>query len=320
MSDRRQLRSPPAAMPIFRVVSLLIMLAVIGLTVYNLHQRAMVDGPRGTEEVVANAPSTSEALSQQPAASPSTATPPKARKAAPDEDAEQWKQFRRRSEAILDKATSIRGYEMPAYWRVMDWVESQSLADFRARSLPQLPFQNFLQHPDKYRGRPVRVALEVRQVQSIEVDDAKGKPRELYELWGVPTELDGWWYVVVTPELPPGFPMGKNLGATTTVYGYFFKLQGYHQLDAKPDARPLLAPMIIGRVAPVTVIAPAAPWNPLSGIVLAVGGMILVVVVAGWIFAARRKPVSRTAMSFDLPDTIDGATMDGDAPTGVENE
>ena len=109
----------------------------------------------------------------------------------------------------------------------------------------------------------------------------------------MPTELDGWWYVVVTPELPPGFPMGKNLGVTTTVYGYFFKLQGYQQFDAKPDGRPLLAPMIIGRVAPVAVVAAPAPWNPLSVIVLVVGGLILVVVLSVGLSAARRKPVSR---------------------------
>ena len=42
MSDRRPLRSPSTAVPIFRIVSLLFMLAVIGLTIYNLHQRASV--------------------------------------------------------------------------------------------------------------------------------------------------------------------------------------------------------------------------------------------------------------------------------------
>ena len=40
MSDRRPLRSPPTAVPIFRIVSLLVMLAVIGLTIDNLYQRA----------------------------------------------------------------------------------------------------------------------------------------------------------------------------------------------------------------------------------------------------------------------------------------
>jgi hypothetical protein len=204
---------------------------------------------------------------------------------------------------------------MPAYWRVMDWVQSQSLADFQARSLPQPPFQNFLQQPDKYRGRPVRVALQIRKVQSIEFDDQKGKPRKLYELWGVPTELDGWWYVVVTPDLPPGFPEGKAVEATTTVYGYFFKLQGYQQLDAKPNARPLVAPLILGRVAPARVVAaPTGIQNILGGIVVLIGSLILVVVIVGWIIAARRKPtVSR------IEDQIEESLTWPDAADEVED-
>ncbi len=222
MSDRRQLRSHPAAVPIFRVVSLLFMLAVIGLTIYNLHERATVAGfapeeaavrsPRGTEEIVGKTPSVGGTLSRQSPPPPSTTAAKRNQKPAPDENPEQRERFRRRAEAILDRSTSIHGYEMPAYWQVMDWVQSQSLADFEARSLPQAPFQDYLQHPDKYRGRPVRVALEIRRVLSIQLDDTgrDGRPKKLYELWGLPTELDGWWYVVVTPELPPGFPDGKE--------------------------------------------------------------------------------------------------------------
>ena len=350
MSDRSPLRSSSTAVPIFRVVSLLFMLAVIGLTIYNLHQRAsvasfapekVVHNPKGTEEIAGKTAFVEPGKGDSPIfadtkigkvppqtpQSPSAAAPAKKRKPIADEDPEQWEQFRRRSEAIMDKSTFIHDYELPAYWRVMNWVQSQSLADLQARSLPQVPFQNFLQHPGKYRGRPVRVALDIRQVQSIELDD-KGKgsrPKKLYELWGVPTELDGWWYVVVTPELPPGFPLGKSLGVTTTVYGYFFKLQGYQQFDAKPDARPFLAPMIIGRVAPVTTVVAPAPPNPLSYIVLAVGGLIFVAVVVGWIVAARRKPISLRATSFDWPDAMDGNAFDdgtrgADAPTGVRHE
>jgi hypothetical protein len=167
-----------------------------------------------------------------------------------DKDPQEFKLFCHDSEAILDKTTSIHSYEMPAYWRVMDWVQSQSLADFQARSLPEVPFQNFLQHPGKYRGRPVRVELNIQKVLSIDLDDTGNgsRPKKLYELWGLPTELDGYYYVVVTPELPRGFPVGKQVDVTTTVYGYFFKLQGYIPFEAKPDARPLLAPMLIGRL------------------------------------------------------------------------
>jgi hypothetical protein len=323
MSDRRPLRSPPTAVPIFRIATLLVMLGVIGLTVYNLQQRAADNGPASggrqyaemTGENDKSGDRTTETIVEKPAAKKAN------RKPAPDENAEQQKTFRRRAEAILDKSLTIHRFEMPAYWQVMDWVESQSLADLQARSLPQLPFQDYILHSGKNRGRPVRVALEIRQAQSIDVKDPNGKQRKVYELWGMPTDLSRYWYVVVAPELPRGFPLGRNLGVTTTVYGYYFKLQGYHQLDAKPGARPLFAPLIIGRVAPVTVAAAPPPsYNPLSGIILAVGGVLLVVVVAGWVIAARRKTGTRTAASFALPEEIEDETADGGGAAGVKDE
>ena len=52
----------------------------------------------------------------------------------------------------------------------------------------------------------------------------------------------------------------------TVVYGYFFKLQGYQPADSKPNARPLVAPMIIGRVAPVAgAAAKQTPTNKRTG-------------------------------------------------------
>lgn len=331
MSDRRPSRSPPAAMPIFRIVSVLVMLTVIGMTIYNLHERSRrgevasggtqyveAEGDaRGTEEVVGGTSSEGEGSRRQLPPSPAVA---KKRTPAPEENAEQWKMFARRSEAIVDRATSIRGYEMPAYWQVLGWVDEQSLADLQARKLPQLPFKDYLQHPSKLRGRAIRVALEIRQVTKFDVKDPQGKLVTLYELWGVPTELDGWLYVVVTPELPSGFPMGKNLGIVTTAYGYFFKVQGYQPFDAKPNARPLYAPMIIGRVGPVSMAAPPAPASPFSWVVLVGGSAMLIVIIAGWIVAARRKTNSRPASEFGLPEAIDDATGDADWPTGVKDD
>jgi len=279
------------------------MLAVIGLTIYNFNLR-------GTAPVGVLAPGEQQ---DSQTAEKAAASPPKNRKPIADEDPKEWGQFRHDSEAILDKATLIRGYELPAYWRVLDWVQSQSLADFKGRTLPEVPFQDFIHHPSKYRGRPVRVDLQVQRVLSFEPEGGgkNSKPKKLYELWGMPTALDGWLYVVVTPELPPGFPAGKDVEVRTTVYGYFFKLQGYQPFGAKPNARPLVAPLIMGRVVPIAVVAGPTPQSAaLSGVVLLIGGVILVAVVAAGIVAARRKPVSRMESSLAWPDTMDEVEND----------
>ena len=66
----------------------------------------------------------------------------------------------------------------------------------------------------------------------------------LYEIWGWTGESQAWLYVVVTPELPAGFPTGNEVSARATCYGYFFKVQGYLEAGAAPRARPLPAPLL----------------------------------------------------------------------------
>jgi hypothetical protein len=306
IGGRRALRSPRTAFPFFRLLSMMLMLAVIGITIYNVGYRnraaiVAVDEPRAAQPA------------EKPEKEAAPATRPKNRKPVADENPEEFKRFRHESEAILDKATVIRSYELPAYYRVLDWVQSQSLADLKSRSFPEVPFQEFIHHPNKYRGKPVRVELLIRRVLSIELDpvDKDSKPRKIYELWGWPAESAGWLYVVVAPELPSGFPTGANVEVTATVYGYFFKLQGYQPGDAKPLARPLLAPLIMGRVSPVTVAAAPAPSSPMTIIALIVGGIIMIIMFISWIVAARRKPVPRMDPTLNWPDdTVDEVKRD----------
>jgi hypothetical protein len=321
MSDRRRLRSTSTAIPIFRIASLLIMLAVIGLTIYNLQPKTPVGV--AVPDAQESAPQDMQPNSQP--AEMVAAKPPKDRKPVADEDPKQWEQFRRDSEAILDRSTVTHGYELPAYWRVVDWVQSQSLADLKARSFPEVSFHDLLNYPGKYRGKPVRVELLIHVVESKDVESRKKgvKPKKLYELWGRPTALNGWLYDVVTPELPPGFPQGRDVEVTTTVYGYFFKLQGYQPFDAKPDARPLLAPVIIGRVTPAAVVASPAPPSPaVSNVVWLAVSAIFVVMIIGWIVVSRRRrPLPQTEEPLEWPDAMtDDVTVPDTMPFGTTDE
>jgi hypothetical protein len=71
-----------------------------------------------------------------------------------------------------------------------------------------------------------------------------------------------------------------------TFYGYFLKLQGYYRAGAKPDERPLAAPLLIGRVVWHSAAAAQAQgesfsqvfWVAISGAVLAVAGGIWLIV------------------------------------------
>ena len=118
----------------------------------------------------------------------------------------------------------------------------QSLAELKDRDPPEAVFQQLRQHPGKYRGKLLELELSVRRVVTYDVE--KENPagvKRLYELWGWPTAGRGWFYVVVTPDLPPGFPTDIDISQTVRVYGYFFKLQGYQPANAQPNAAPLAA-------------------------------------------------------------------------------
>ena len=82
---------------------------------------------------------------------------------------------------------------------------------------------------------------------------------QLWKLLAYRGALAGSVNVVVTPELLPGFPTDVDIAETVRVYGYFFKLQGYQPANPKPNAPPLAAPMIVGRVEWVRFVTPTNP-------------------------------------------------------------
>jgi hypothetical protein len=299
MSDRRQKR--PVAMPAFRISGLLITLVVIGLSVYTLHNRSLT--------------SVSSQDSPQNSAAPAKPAPSPPQKEKPpqplaEKDPQEFKHFLHEAALIQDKSYSVRPAENRAYWRTIGWVERQSIDDLKKQTFPEVSFNDLVQYPQKFRGQLIRIGLSIRKVSSREVVDLQGQPRKLYELWGWPTDSSGWFYDVVTPDLPPGIPVGDGIEATVTAYGYFFKLQGYQPANAKPNVRPLVAPMLIGRVSPVTTVAPPAPENWAALIVLFIGTVIVAAAIIGWFVAAKRTPGMRTRSSLDLPEPMDWKEAD----------
>jgi hypothetical protein len=211
--------------------------------------------------------------------------------AADDRNDEERSAFRWETQGMSDQSTLIQGVELPAYRRLFKWITSQSTEDLARRNPPDAVFQQLTQHSDKYRGDLLTLELTVRRVEKDPVAAANPAGVEhVYQLWGWPTSGRGWLYVVVTPELPPGFPEGADVYQTVRVYGYFFKLQGYQPANAKPNARPLVAPLIVGKLVwqPNTPTANPAE-QALSLVFLVGGGLIVLCAIGYWFVAARRK-------------------------------
>lgn len=213
-----------------------------------------------------------------------------------DRDPAEAAAFAHEIQTVADRETLVLGVELPAYYRLLKWLGSQSADELAAREPQPAVFQQLMQHPDKYRGKLVTTDLTVNRALSYEVtEENSAGVKKLYELWGWPTAGQGWLYVIVTPELPPGFPEGATFPSQTVrVTGYFFKLQGYQPANAKPYARPLIAPLVVGKIS-WHHYAPAA--NPaettLSWIILAGGGAIVLGAIGYWALAARHKKQHR---------------------------
>jgi hypothetical protein len=139
--------------------------------------------------------------------------------------------------------------EMPAYWRLFNWVEHQSLADLKARSNATAVLNDFVQRPDEQRGKLFQIDLNVRRVMSYDAPANSAGIKKVYEVTGWTTESKAWLYVVLTAHLPEGMPIGAEVSERVTFAGYFLKLQGYHEAGAAPRDKPLVAPLLIGRMA-----------------------------------------------------------------------
>lgn len=245
------------------------------------------------------------------AAAPAATPPPSA-----PIDEESRANFKYEAELIVDRATSMHPTEMPAYQRVLNWVGREDFASLDSRA-QAVTFHDLIKNPARHRGEVIGVDLAIRRV--LEYESSGGK---LYELWGWPVERNGWLYVVVTPQLPPGMAVGNSVEATVRVAGYFFKLQGYYPADAKPNSRLLVAPLLVGRAQlerrPLVARNESGWFFPLL-LVAVIVSLTLTTITLLRAFRARRRnqpaavPIDRLGPR-PVDDAIDDAKDDADDP------
>jgi hypothetical protein len=179
---------------------------------------------------------------------------------ATDEDEEERAAAIEEFQAVFDGGTAIQPEEMHAYRRLFKWVDRQPVEKLRERSAKAPSFNDLMQEPAVHRGSLARLDLNLCRVLKYDPPAGVGG-KALYELWGWRDDTQGWLYVVVTPELPAGIPLADRIDERAHLYGYFFKLQGYHAAGAKPGDSALKAPLFVGRV----VHQPARRAAPVFG-------------------------------------------------------
>lgn len=187
-----------------------------------------------------------------------------------DMDPEEKEAASEEFEAVTDHTMQIGKLDMPAYLRVLKWVDRQSEPQLRKRAQADVYFNDLIQTPAKYRGRLIKVDLNVRRIR--EYEGTSEHPERLYEVWGFTRESKAWLYVAVVPELPPRMPIGPDIAENVRLTGYFFKVQDYQDGLGRRG----FAPLLVGRMQWQTPVEPGLSSNEWMWGVVGVCGVGLV--------------------------------------------
>ncbi|MEZ6063396.1 MAG: hypothetical protein R3C19_23870 [Planctomycetaceae bacterium] len=113
----------------------------------------------------------------------------------------------------------------------------------RCRTDPDA-FQTYVdlfQHSDAWQGKLVTLRGHVRHVVSFVGDEMLFGGRPLHEVWLFTDDSQHNPAVIVTPDLPPDFPVGADVIDRVSVTGCYFKRYVYGSQESKRVAPLLLA-------------------------------------------------------------------------------
>lgn len=208
-----------------------------------------------------------------------------------DEDPEEADSASEELQAVGDRTLYNQPEEMLAYDRLVKWSRNQSFEAMAKRAKRRVVFNDFIQSPDKWRGK--LVALDLMACRVLKYEQKPGdNPRyaNLYEVWGFTNESRNWLYEAVVVDPPPELPKGPSVQEKVRLVGYFFKVQAYQPAGAKPNQQPLFAPVFIGRLTWAKPVVPRVQsadylW---FGLMAGIFGLIMIAAV-GTLFLRRRR-------------------------------
>ena len=149
---------------------------------------------------------------------------------------------------VRDNTPNVHMRENPAYFLLMKQVMERTNEQLRSEVTTNPRFNDLYKKPGDYRGQLIHVKLNARRILPVPIKARNvAGVTKLYEIWGWTEEAKAWMYCCIVPELPPGFEEG-DVSKRIELTGYFFKMQGYQPGNAAPNARFLVAPLIIGRI------------------------------------------------------------------------
>src|SRR5262249_36898915 len=154
----------------FRLVAMVSALTLIGLTIYNLRERALAaNAAQGAQAQLAAPAKDSKPDGDEKTDWTETVVPGLA-----DDDPLEMEKAQQEFEAI-DDGEGLITQDMFAYWRLMRWARSRSFSELEERATRDLPFVKLCDIPkfveaQKHRGELIRLRLHVRRIVDWEQD------------------------------------------------------------------------------------------------------------------------------------------------------
>ncbi len=194
---------------------------------------------------------------------------------------------------VTDNTLQIPKREMPAYWQLLQKSMSVPFSELRQQSKSGYKFNDFYSRPSKNRGALANLDIVVRRITryDAEPNNPAGVPN-VYEIWGSTEQAHAWLYVFVTDALPEGFDEKTMIGRKATFAGYFLKVLAYQPGSALPNAKPLAAPLLIGRFDAPQARVVAKNYNEAYWGFVALGGVIALFIIGRIVLMGmqRRRP------------------------------
>ena len=234
------------------------------------------DGINSISVVEDSSPNQLDQVAQTPDSAPTSAETPiqepnqeDVAKIGSEQDAEEGVSLDGQTQDLLsvvaDNTLRMSKREMPAYWELVRKTSKLSFEKLRESGKAKVKFNELYGNPSKHRGELIALDVVVRRVNRYETEpDNKAGVNGVYEIWASTDQSHAWLYVFITDSLPDGFNEETILKKRIQFAGYFLKLMAYQPGNAAPNAKPLLAPLLIGRLnspqkaIPIEAIDP--PW------------------------------------------------------------
>ncbi len=232
-----------------------------------------------------------------------------------DLDAGQQDEAKKLLAAVTDRQKLV-DVEMPAYWRLLGWAQAQSFANLDRRAQRDVALTKLHEQPDLYRGRPIRLRLNVKRILDWEAPENSAGVKRVYEAWGWTNDSKARPYSVVFAELPPGIKPGTDVDQEVIFAGYFLKWMQYETYQGKKQT----APLLLGRLKPIALsVAPAAQsrWSIWDFLFMA-GGVAIIAFGLRSAFRRNEPPRRRLAAEGDVESALEFFQSGGDQP--AEND